>query len=258
MAAAILSPHLDDAVLSCWHLLAGPADVTVINVFAGVPASAGADAWWDRLTGATDSRQRMHERVEEDRRALALAGRVPVNLDFLDHQYREAEQPLSPIVAQIEGLLAPGTHVYAPAALDDHADHALVRAAALELGQTGCPVSLYADLPHGTLHGWPAWVTGAVAPASTDLAGALWGRSLAKTGVAPELMSPLVHELDAAARARKLAAVRAYATQLQGLAQLAGRPLHDRETLRYEVLWRLPGAARSSLAHAQRRAVHRR
>ena len=234
MAAAILSPHLDDAVLSCWHLLAGPADVTVINVFAGVPASAGADAWWDRLTGATDSRQRMHERVEEDRRALALAGRVPVNLDFLDHQYREAEQPLSPIVAQIEGLLAPGTHVYAPAALDDHADHALVRAAALELGQTGCPVSLYADLPHGTLHGWPAWVTGAEPDPHVDV------------------------ELDAAARARKLAAVRAYATQLQGLAQLAGRPLHDRETLRYEVLWRLPGAARSSLAHAQRRAVHRR
>jgi len=32
---AILSPHFDDAVLSCWQLLSGSGDVVVINVFAG-------------------------------------------------------------------------------------------------------------------------------------------------------------------------------------------------------------------------------
>ncbi len=39
----ILSPHFDDAVLSCWHLLAGAGAVLVVNVFAGEPpAGVGA------------------------------------------------------------------------------------------------------------------------------------------------------------------------------------------------------------------------
>ena len=46
----ILSPHLDDAVLSCWHVLSGPADVRVINLFAGLPALGAAPGWWDRRT----------------------------------------------------------------------------------------------------------------------------------------------------------------------------------------------------------------
>jgi hypothetical protein len=257
MVAAILSPHLDDAVLSCWHLLEQPGEMIVINAFTGVPASFGAPAWWDQLTGATDSGQRVRARVEEDRKALALAGRTPVNLDFLDEQYREADQPLAPLTAQIEGLLVPGAHVYAPAAFGDHADHALVRAAALELRKVGFAVSLYADLPHATLHGWPAWVTRAGTPAANDLATALWDRSLAETGVAPESMAPVVHELDAVAHGRKLAAVHAYDTQLQGLAELAGRPLTDRETLGYEVVWKLPSAAKASRAHAGHRVVPR-
>ena len=53
----------------------------------------------------------------------------------------------------------------------------LARAAGLELRNRGFPVSLYADLPHATRHGWPAWVTGAdiapsVGPACRE--GALW------------------------------------------------------------------------------------
>lgn len=257
MAAAILSPHLDDAVLSCWHLLAQPDALVVINVFTGVPASVGAAAWWDRLTGATDSRQRVRERVDEDRRALALAGRTPVNLGFLDEQYREMDQSLASLTTRIEGLLGPGAQIYAPAALGGHADHMLVRAAALELLRAGFAVSLYADLPHATLHGWPAWVTGRGATASQDLAAALWERSLAATGVSPESMVPMVHELDVVAHAHKLAAIRAYGTQLRGLAELAGRPLTDRETLGFEVVWKLPSSATASPAHAYDRAAPR-
>jgi GlcNAc-PI de-N-acetylase len=257
MVAAILSPHLDDAVLSCWHLLAQRDALVVINVFTGVPASVGAAAWWDRLTGATDSRQRVRERVDEDRRALALAGRTPANLGFLDEQYRERDQSLAPLTARVEGLLAPGAHIYAPAALGGHADHTLVRAAALELLKAGFAVSLYADLPHATLHGWPAWVTGRGDTPSQDLAAALWERSLAETGVSPESMVPMVHELDAVAHARKLAAIRAYRTQLHGLAELAGRPLTDRETLGFEVMWKLPDSATAWPGRAHDRAAPR-
>jgi LmbE family N-acetylglucosaminyl deacetylase len=257
MVAAILSPHLDDAVLSCWHLLTQPGEVTVINVFAGVPASTGALAWWDQLTGASDSGQRVLERVEEDREALALAGRKPVNLGFLDEQYRDQEQPLAPLAAQIEGRLEPGVHVYAPAAFGGHADHALVRAAALELRQTGFAVSLYADLPHATLHGWPVWVTGAGSAASPDLAAALWERTLAQTGVSPTRMPCEVHALDPHSHARKLEAVHSYVTQLQGLLKFGGRPLTDRETLGFEVVWMLPPAATRSPASALRRVAPR-
>src|SRR5436190_795304 len=47
-ATTILSPHPDDAVLSLWHVLAGPGEVAVVNVFAGRPAGSEL-GWWDAL-----------------------------------------------------------------------------------------------------------------------------------------------------------------------------------------------------------------
>jgi hypothetical protein len=233
MAIVILSPHLDDAVLSCWHVLTKPGQLTVINVFTGVPAGLSAPAWWDQYTGATESAERVRERIEEDRRALALVGRTAVNLGLLDEQYRREAQPLAPLTEQIDQLLAPDARIYAPAGFADHAGHALVRAAALELRAAGFAVSLYADLPHATVHGWPAWVTGRSAAAAKDLAGAMWDEVLAGTGA----MAPAVHHLHAEDHARKMRAVRMYGTQLQALTALAGRPLTDRATLGYEVAW---------------------
>jgi hypothetical protein len=258
MPAVILSPHLDDAVLSCWHVLTEPGDVSVINVFAGIPDRLAEPAWWDEYTGATDSAERVAERVEEDRRALALAGRTAANLGLLDEQYREAEPMVAPLTEQLGQLLAPGAHVYAPAGFANHTDHALVRAAALELRTHGFAVSLYADLPHATLYGWPAWVTGGRASRSRDLAAVTWERSLAATGIETQEMIPVVHALDPAARASKLEAVRTYRTQLQGLIELAGRPLADREALGYEVDWALPAATTRSRVASGRRAVPRR
>jgi hypothetical protein len=249
MPDVILSPHFDDAVLSCWHLLDQPGEVSVVNVFAGEPAELDVPAWWDQYTGATDSAERVRERIEEDRRALALAGRASVNLGFLDEQYRDQAQPLAALTEQIEAQLPAGAHIYAPAAFGNHTDHALVRAAALELRAAGFEVSLYADLPHATVHGWPAWVTGSQDPATADLAGTFWERALAGT----EAKTPTVHRLDAAAHARKLSAVRMYGTQLQALTEYAGRPLTDLETLGYEVAW-----ATTPLARAARRAARHR
>jgi LmbE family N-acetylglucosaminyl deacetylase len=247
MTVVILSPHLDDAVLSCWHVLTQPGKVEVITVFAGVPVALNGPAWWDRYTGAADSTERVRERIEEDRSALALAGRTAVNLGFLDEQYRDNEQTLAPLAEQIEPLLPPRAWIYAPAAFANHADHTLVRAAALQLRDAGFPVSLYADLPHATLHGWPEWVKGERRAGSTDLASAFWDHVLAGTST----LEPTVHALDAEAHERKLAAVKMYRTQLQGLEEFAGRPLTDRETLGYEVDWAT--AAPTAAAH---REVH--
>jgi LmbE family N-acetylglucosaminyl deacetylase len=250
MSTMILSPHLDDAVLSCWHVLTQPGDVMVINMFAGVPVGLRAPAWWDEYTGATDSGQRVRERIEEDRRALAHAGRESTNLGFLDEQYREHPQPVEQLIEQIAPRLLPDAAIYAPAALTNHTDHLLVRAAALELRSAGADVSLYADLPHATVHGWPAWVAGTRTPATKDLAAAVWARVLASTGLTPAELTPTVHALDPEAHARKLAAVQMYRTQVTALEEFAARPLTDRDLLGYEVAW-----ATGSVSRAAGRAV---
>jgi LmbE family N-acetylglucosaminyl deacetylase len=251
MGTVILSPHLDDAVLSCWHVLTQPGEVMVINVFAGVPTGLEEPAWWDRYTAAADSGERVRERIEEDRRALSLAGRIPVNLDLLDEQYRDGQPPPS-LTGRLREVMEPGALVYAPAALADHADHRLVRAAALELRAQECAVFLYADLPHANVRGWPQWVTGASDPASKDLVGAFWDRCLVGTGIPPDDLAPKVHDLGAEAYARKVAAVRMYTTQVAALTEYAGRPLSDHEALGYEVFWATALATRA----ADRAASH--
>jgi LmbE family N-acetylglucosaminyl deacetylase len=257
MGTVILSPHLDDAVLSCWHLLTQPGEVTVINVFAGVP-SLRAPAWWDRYTGATDSAERVRQRVAEDRRALAVAGRTPVNLDLLDEQYREAGQPIDPPTGQIAAVIEPDSEIFAPAAFGGHPDHLLVRAAALELRAQGCAVSLYADLPHATVNGWPTWVRRGFGHAATDIATASRERALAATGIPPSAMTRNVSELAVELYAGKLRAVQTYETQVQALAALMDQPLLDHRVLGCEVVWTLPTVTTAKRARAGDRATHRR
>jgi LmbE family N-acetylglucosaminyl deacetylase len=233
--AVILSPHPDDAVLSLWHLLDGDGEVAVLNVFGGSPAGHRGDAWWDRLTGAPDPVARAAERHSEDRAALAIAGREPTDLGFLDGQYRDAEPPLDPVVERI-AQTAPEGVLLAPAALDRHRDHLIVRAAALALRTGGREVGLYADVPHATVYGWPAWVTGEPPDPLLD-PGAHWELAMAGTGISLRDLPADVRVLAPEALERKLAAVRAYRTQLPALEAQFGvlRP----EVLGREVTWRV-------------------
>src|SRR5919109_1364707 len=125
----VVSPHLDDAVLSCWHVLAGGDEVTVVNVFTGLP-KPGTLGWWDRLTGAADSVERIRERCAEDAEALALVGVPHANLGLLDGQYRRNGQPVA-VVEALADLRGGGRG--APAALDvDAAWRARIQAAGLD------------------------------------------------------------------------------------------------------------------------------
>ena len=236
-ATVILSPHPDDAVLSLWHLLAGPGDVTVLNVFGGSPNGHRGDGWWDTLTRATDSVERVRERHAEDREALALAGRAPENLGFLDGQYRHAEQPVEPIAEAIAAAVDPDALLLAPAALDAHRDHRLARAAALALRDRGHSVALYADVPHANVYGWPSWVTGEAEDPYLDPAIA-WDITMNGTGVLIAELKPEVHALDDTAEAAKREAVQRYRTQVPALdAQFS--VLQRPDVLRYEVVWPL-------------------
>jgi LmbE family N-acetylglucosaminyl deacetylase len=219
----VISPHLDDAVLSCWHLLEGS---TVVNVFTGLP-EPGTVGWWDTLTGSSDSVERMHERRAEDAEALGLAGAEAVALGLLDEQYRANGRP--PAVADaLAGRLPAAAEIFVPLGIFLSADHALVRDAARELRGD---VRLYADHPHAGIWGLPGWVTGRAEATALDVEGA-WRSNMVAAGLDPDALRPHVHELDDDSFERKLAAVRTYRTQVAALECEA--PF---EQLRWEVTW---------------------
>ncbi len=217
--AVILSPHLDDAVLSCWHLLDGPADVSVINVYSGSPPAGATLAAWDRASGASDSAVRMEERRVEDRMALDAAGRTAIHLDFLDAQYDGARHTVSQIVSALRDVVDPRTVVYAPAALGEHEDHERVRSAAVELAAAGQKVRLYADFPHAMMLGWPGWVDNTSIASGSEV-GQRWDRRFREAGV--RVAEPVVYRLNSRECDRKFRAVSAYRTQIAALRSAFG------------------------------------
>ena len=238
----LLSPHLDDAVIDCWSVLTRPAEVRVVNVFAGAPR-AGFVTYFDRLAGARDSAAHVGHRVADDRTALRRAGRSPVNLKFLAHPYRGARP--EPSFALLDAVLADSAEVtgavYAPAALGEpHPDHECVRDYALGLAQAGMPVCLYADLPYCAVYGWPGWVTDAEPDPHLDV-DAYWTSS---AGAAERFLTRArarVVRLDRDQAVAKLAAMRVYrefAVLDRGpVRQLSNAAIHG-----YEVFWDIDGS----------------
>ncbi len=248
---AVLSPHLDDAVLSCWGLLDGPGEVLVVNVFAGVPPDGAPRGWWDALANSGDPRDAMAARLAEDAAALGLAGRTPVNLGFVDRQYRDGDQPTEPIVEALLETLSPSSVVYAPAAIapqmfdgghwgySAHPDHVAVRAAALALRAHGYRAALYADLPHASALGWPGWIKTDEATGRRDDEDGRWEETFTELGIVPEEREANVCRLTRREFARKVAAIRCYATQVPSLEWAFQSVLDEPDLLGYEVVWRL-------------------
>lgn len=236
----ILSPHLDDAVIDCWSVLSSAQPVEVVNVYAGSPPP-GYVAYWDRISGADDSALRIRERLEEDRRALARAGRRPTNLPLLSSSYRQGapEPTFRKLDAMIVKSIAGASAVYAPAALGAmHPDHEFVRSYALALAGQGFPVTLYADLPYAVTYGWPHWVTGLPRDPYLDVNG-YWAPSLATIpGLRPTDKATVV-ELSEDASSDKLLAMRTYASQFSMLDCGPIGVLSNPAIHRFEVFWSL-------------------
>jgi LmbE family N-acetylglucosaminyl deacetylase len=213
----VVSAHLDDAVLSCYHAL-GPGTI-VVTVFAGIP-TATEPGWWDRANGVIDSRARMRERQREDEEALALSGSAFVHLDLLDSQYATLPRTAE-IAARLAPHVAPATRVLAPVGIRN-VDHKAVRDAVLALRDDAI---LYADLPY------------ALRP---DFGG---------FEPPPEVgrhRTPVEHILSEGAVAEKLAAVSRYRTQLEQLAAPFGDFLNP-AGLGREVTW--PSLGGEGLPH---------
>lgn len=171
----VLSPHLDDAALSCGsairRLSAAGAKVTVVSVFtADLPDPSTASAYARRchdVWGAGD--RPFVVRVEEDVLAMKTLGADALHLGLLDAIYRTApdgeslyrgssrsgnvhEQDhgcLASLTARLGGLFEahPGAVVFVPAAVGGHVDHVLTRRAAEQAGG-GVRLVYYDEYPY--------------------------------------------------------------------------------------------------------------
>jgi len=213
----VLSPHLDDAVLSlggsiaAWR--AAGERVLVVTFATGAPPdgtrfSKVARGMHDQWKLAPD--RVVASRRGEDERALARVGADLVHIGDLDAIYRGAlypgwkemfappdrSDPMRRSVARAIDVLSaevPGATFYAPLAVGDHVDHALVHEEAMKA--RGVRMHFYEDLPY-----------------AAKRAGALEQRLAAIHALEPHVLA-----LDRRAMAQKLDAAAAYDSQIPAL-----------------------------------------
>lgn len=180
--AIYLSPHLDDAALSCGGQIAQRTArgerVLIVTVMAGDPPAADQPA-----TAVSDFVRLLHERWNlgdetvaarraEDQAACAILGADCLHLDVLDCIYRtdasgsafyttnpalfgavapaDLRQQLPPLCTAFAALPAAGV-VISPLAVGNHVDHQLVRAAAE--ATFGTDLQYYEDYPYMRIPG---------------------------------------------------------------------------------------------------------
>jgi LmbE family N-acetylglucosaminyl deacetylase len=156
----VVSPHLDDAALSCGLFLAANPGSHITTIFADGPTYVRPLTPWDRASRYfSDGADVMRVRREEDDKAAALVRATSFHMPYWDRQYRNerygyegyAEEELLEAVAQ--DLI----RRYKDLAVDawviplglGHPDHRLAADAGLilakhDLGQ----VFLYEELPY--------------------------------------------------------------------------------------------------------------
>jgi LmbE family N-acetylglucosaminyl deacetylase len=240
----IVSAHLDDALLSAWHGIAGhPA--TVVTVFAGVPKTSVAPAW-DRACGYDDSTELMTRRRIEDAEAVESLGGRTVHLDFLDHQYRDEPAPRQAILDALVALLTEGDRgddtdcpdydeVWLPAGIGGHPDHQIAGEAALA-ASPGLRRVMYVDLPYAS----SAW-TGPVASLERDVASEeSWTQALLRSSPMAPPRTPTPYRLSKQESASKRAALAHYGTQLALLTRTFPDWWRDPRWLEREWVWELP------------------
>ena len=214
-----LSPHLDDAVLSCGGLIhrqtnSGTA-VLVVTVFAGAPSgselsdfAAALQADWGHLSDPVSVRR------QEDEQATRLLGAAHLHLDYPDAVYRSDDNSflylcdealfgtphpsdfklISQITEDITEVHSPlEATLYAPLAVGGHVDHQLLRDATLTMYRRSYEVIFYEDYPY------------------VEVPGALT-RELARIGIGR--WTEEVAELDEQDLALKTDAIAAYKSQM--------------------------------------------
>jgi LmbE family N-acetylglucosaminyl deacetylase len=175
-------------------------------------------------------------RIEEDREALALAGRAPRGLGFLEGQYREEPLDLRAVAATLEGEMPACSGIVLPAGIGGHRDHLVTRDAGFELAREEVPITLYAELPYAIHKGWPHWVTGAERDPHLD-PGSDWDFYLETAPCPMEALRVAARTLTGGEADAKLAALKTYRTQFSSLNSGAIDRFGNPAIRRYEVFW---------------------
>jgi len=236
----VLSPHFDDAVLSCAQILAANPGSTVLTVFSGGPPSIDILTSWNAACGFALGDDVMGIRTAEDDAALATLGARGIRLGLWERQYRWGQPDVSRTLAtrlrylrqqyrRESGLVAEGAEKLrtAIAATDlttwlmplgvTHPDHRLTRQICLRVARElpDRQWLVYEELPYSAEHGNAR------------------RRALAAIKRAGFQLQPAPYEPDAD-QDRKRAALAHYASQLKALGQRAEFSISTPE--RYHVL----------------------
>jgi LmbE family N-acetylglucosaminyl deacetylase len=222
----LVSPHLDDAALSCAALLDRGEPVDVLTVFSGEP-DPPRQGWWDERCGFASSAESMSARRREEENALGQDGHRIRLLDLLEEQHLEGLRPSEDaerIATAVQNWLAEtdgGTvalpagagwspywlptrvakRLQAPRGPEPHPDHVFTRNALLAAGLGKTPLILYEELPY------------------------LWGGSAARAARRGASAHGYRAQLEVVPvdRERKAARLAAYPTQIPHLSPPEGR-----------------------------------
>ena len=164
---AVLSPHLDDAVLSLGAAIARAVregvEVAIVTVFAGDVESASPASNWDRLAGFGTEGEAAAARRTEEADACALLGAEPRALPFPDYPYAAGDREPGRIMEAVRAATDDAELVLLPGFPLLHADHRLLAETVHDHGLPGRRLALYAEQPYryrkrARLPG-PSWVS---------------------------------------------------------------------------------------------------
>lgn len=218
----VVSPHLDDAVLSCGRLLAALGSSVVFTVFGGSPPGPQlASHEWDLgTTGHEAATDAVSVRQDEDRRATALVGARPEWTAW--SQYHDPQPDDDDLVVALTPLTAGNDaprSVLVPLGIM-HPDHVAVSNATLRLllehDGGHATYYAYAEVPYATAY--PSMVAERLEH---------WRRRVSLREV----------RLPQAPVERRIEAVDAYATQMPMLRVLL--PHVDDDVRAAERYWRI-------------------
>lgn len=149
----LISPHLDDAVLSAGQFMAGRrGDCDVLTVFSGIPMEEGVFTIYDKKCGFNNSKDAMVIRRMEEENALALLNATPSFLNRMDEQYSGGDY--KGLEAQLARIIKKGNYefVLSPLGLR-HPDHVKLSDAAVNAAKRAkADIYLWEDLPHRVTH----------------------------------------------------------------------------------------------------------
>jgi LmbE family N-acetylglucosaminyl deacetylase len=151
----IVSPHLDDAVISCGSLMRAHPGAIVATLFAASPEHYSDPLnEHDTACGFQPGTDTMAVRRDEDVVALNRVGATPRWLEFRQNSHAERSEPVTIVPGAVDALLGciddvQPSCVVAPLGLL-HVDHMSCHAAALAASERADEIAWlwYCDLPY--------------------------------------------------------------------------------------------------------------